>query len=60
MNNEFDSLIKKMVADHQPELPSPGVIWWRVQILEKAGGERTHCTRPLPSCRVRSLLAWPL
>ncbi|HSK42438.1 MAG TPA: hypothetical protein VLA83_00980, partial [Candidatus Binatia bacterium] len=37
MNNdfEFDSLIKKMAADHQPELPSPGVIWWRAQILKK-------------------------
>ena len=36
MNNdfEFDSLIKKMAADHQPELPSPGVIWWRAQILK--------------------------
>jgi hypothetical protein len=51
MNNdfEFDSLIKKMAAgheagrqaEHRPELPSPGVIWWRAQILKKqAEGER--------------------
>jgi len=37
MNNdfEFDSLVKNMAMEHQPELPSPGVIWWRAQILKK-------------------------
>jgi hypothetical protein len=48
MNNdfEFDSLIKKMAADHQPELPSPGVIWWRAQILKKQA-EKERIERPL-------------
>lgn len=47
MNNDFqfDSLIKKMAADHQAELPSPGVIWWRAQILKKQA-ERERVERP--------------
>jgi len=47
---EFDSLIKKMVADHQPELPSPGVIWWRAQILKKQA-EKERIERPLTIMR---------
>src|SRR5262249_14187605 len=37
MSNEtqLDSLIKKMAADHPSDLPSPGLIWWRAQILRK-------------------------
>jgi hypothetical protein len=55
MNNdfEFDSLIKKMAAGHQaergaesqPQLPSPGVIWWRAQILKKLA-EAKRIERP--------------
>lgn len=47
---EFDSLIKKMAADHQPELPSPGVIWWRAQILKKQA-EKERIERPLTIMR---------
>jgi hypothetical protein len=52
MNNdfEFDSLIKKMAADHQPELPSPGVIWWRAQILKKQA-EKERIERPFTIMR---------
>lgn len=52
MNNdfEFDSLIKKMAADHQPELPSPGVIWWRAQILKKQA-EKERVELPLTIMR---------
>lgn len=52
MNNdfEFDSLVKKMAADHQPELPSPGVIWWRAQILKKQA-EKERIERPLTIMR---------
>ncbi len=48
MNNEFelDSLIKKMADGHQPELPSPGLIWWRAQILKKQQ-EKARIERPL-------------
>jgi small neutral amino acid transporter SnatA (MarC family) len=53
MNNdfEFDSLIKKMAADHQPELPSPGLIWWRAQILKKQQ-EKSRIERPLIAMRI--------
>ena len=37
---EFDLLVKKMAAGHQPELPSPDVIWWRAQILKKQADKR--------------------
>lgn len=52
MNNdfEFDSLIKKMASDHQPALPSPGVIWWRAQILKKQA-EKERIERPLTIMR---------
>ncbi len=48
MNNdfEFDLLIKKMAAEHQPELPSPGVVWWRAQILKKQA-DRERIERPV-------------
>src|SRR5215470_4105457 len=32
---QLDSLLKKMADDHRPQLPSPGLIWWRAQILRK-------------------------
>ena|SRR5215467_7958806 len=53
MNNdlEFDSLIKKMAADHQPELPSPDVIWWRAQILKKQA-EKERIERPVTIMRI--------
>lgn len=57
MNNdfEFDSLIKKMAADHQPELPSPGVIWWRAQILKKQA-EKERIERPFIIMRVLAMV----
>jgi hypothetical protein len=57
MNNdfEFDSLIKKMAADHQPALPSPGVIWWRAQILKKQA-EKERIERPLNIMRALAAL----
>lgn len=49
-NLEFDSLIKKMAAGHQPELPSPDVIWWRAQILKKQA-EKQRIERPVTIMR---------
>ena len=48
MNNDaqLDSLIKKMAQEHQPELPSPGVIWWRAQIQKKLA-EKERVERPM-------------
>ncbi len=43
---ELDSLLKKMADDHQPELPSPGLIWWRAQILRKQQ-EKERIERPM-------------
>ncbi|MFI5104810.1 MAG: hypothetical protein ACHP79_07800 [Terriglobales bacterium] len=48
---EFDSLIKKMAASHQPELPSPGLIWWRAQILKKQV-EKERAERPFAIMRL--------
>jgi uncharacterized membrane protein YcjF (UPF0283 family) len=57
MNNdfEFDSLIKKMAADHQPELPSPGVIWWRAQILKKQA-EKERIEHPFTIMRALAII----
>jgi hypothetical protein len=52
MNNDFelDSLIKTMAAEHRPELPSPGLIWWRAQVLKKQA-EQERIERPLTIMR---------
>jgi len=48
MNKEFelDSLLKQMADGHRPELPSPGLIWWRSQIVRKQQ-EKQRIERPL-------------
>jgi hypothetical protein len=48
MNNEFelDSLLKQMAASHRSQLPSPGMIWWRAQVLRKQK-EKERIERPL-------------
>jgi len=48
---QFDSLIKKMAAEHKPELPSPDVIWWRAQILKKQA-EKQRVERPVTIMRI--------
>ena len=61
MNNdlEFDSLIKKMAAGHQPELPSPDAIWWRAQILKKQA-EKQRIERPVAVMRTAVAAFFPL
>jgi hypothetical protein len=58
MNNDFqlDSLLKQMAQDHQPELPSPGLIWWRAQILRKQH-ERARIERPVMIMRLVATVA---
>ena len=48
MNNDsqLDSLLKQMAEDHRPQLPSPGLIWWRAQILRKQQ-EQARIERPM-------------
>ena len=57
MNNdlEFDSLVKNMAMEHQPELPSPGVIWWRAQILKKQA-EAEKIERPAKIMRALAVI----
>jgi|SRR5579864_6290588 len=48
---QFDSLIRKMAAEHKPELPSPDAIWWRAQILRKQA-EKQRIERPVTIMRI--------
>ncbi len=53
MNNQsdLDLFIKKMAAEHQPELPSPGLIWWRALILKKQA-QKERIERPVTIMRM--------
>lgn len=53
MNNDhdLDLLIKKMAAGHEAELPRPGLIWWRAQILKKQA-EKERIERPMMIIRI--------
>src|SRR5215472_8811727 len=53
-DHDLDLLIKNMAADHQPELPSPGLIWWRAQILKKQA-EKERIERPLIVMRMMAV-----
>lgn len=55
-DDQLDLLIREMAQQHQAELPSPGLIWWRAQIQKKlAAKERIE--RPLIIMRV---LTWAI
>jgi hypothetical protein len=45
-DSTLNFLLKQMAEDHQPELPSPGLIWWRAQILRKQQ-EKDRIERPM-------------
>jgi hypothetical protein len=45
-DRELDELLKGMAAEHQVLLPTPGLIWWRAQILKKQR-EQERIERPL-------------
>lgn len=53
MNNDsqLDSLLKQMADNHHPQLPSPGLIWWRAQILRKQQ-EKARIERPVKIMRM--------
>jgi hypothetical protein len=53
MNNDpqLDSLLKQMAEGHQPELPSPALIWWRAQILKKYE-QKKRIERPITIMRL--------
>lgn len=50
-DSQLDLLIKNMAQDHQPQLPSPGVIWWRAQIQKKLA-EKERVERPMTIMRL--------
>lgn len=59
MNNDsqLDALLKQMADNHHPQLPSPGLIWWRAQILRKQQ-EKARIERPVKIMRMLAAVAW--
>ncbi|HEY6308568.1 MAG TPA: hypothetical protein VI488_19155 [Candidatus Angelobacter sp.] len=55
-NSQLDSILKRMAEDHRPELPSPGLIWWRAQILRKQH-EQARIERPVMIMRLVAVAA---
>jgi len=53
-DSELDAILKQMATGHWPQLPSPGLIWFRAQIVRKAR-QRQRIERPLVVMRC---LAW--
>jgi hypothetical protein len=51
---QFDSLMKQMAQDHEPQLPDPGIIWWRAQILKKQA-DKERIERPLVMMRLAAV-----
>ena len=48
---QLNSMIQQMARQHQPELPSPGVIWWRAR-LQKKFADKERIERPLVIMRM--------
>ena len=49
-DSNLDAILKQMAAEHRPQLPSPGLIWFRAQIMRKTR-EKEHIERPLAVMR---------
>ena len=45
-DSELDAILKQMATGHWPQLPSPGLIWFRAQIVRKAR-QRERIERPV-------------
>ena len=58
MNNDsqLDVLFKNMASEHRPELPSPGLIWWRAQI-QKRLADKERIERPMMIMRMVAVVA---
>jgi len=48
-------MLKRMAEDHRPQLPSPGLIWWRAQILRKQQ-EQARIERPVRIMQIVGLV----
>ena len=45
-DSDLDAILKQMATEHLPQLPSPGLIWFRAQIVRKAW-QKERIERPL-------------
>jgi len=45
-DSDLDAILKQMATEHRPQLPSPGLIWFRAQIVRKAW-QKERIERPL-------------
>jgi len=54
--SDLDAILKRMAAEHLPQLPSPGLIWFRSQLLRKAR-QQERIERPLVFMRLLAALA---
>lgn len=52
---QLNALIQQMADQHQPDLPGPGVIWWRAQIQKKLA-EKERIERPMILMRMLAIV----
>ena len=45
-DSDLDAILKQMASEHRPQLPTPGLIWFRAQIVRKAQ-QKERIERPL-------------
>jgi hypothetical protein len=53
-DHQLDLLIKHMAQQHQANLPSPSLVWWRAQIQRKLA-EKQRIERPMV---IVPIIAW--
>lgn len=54
-DSDLDVILKQMAAEHRPQLPSPGLIWFRAQLARKAR-QKERIELPLVVMRVLTAL----
>ena len=45
-DSDLDIILKQMATEHRPQLPNPGLIWFRAEIVRKAR-QKEQIERPL-------------
>ena len=45
-DDKLELALRKMAEEHRAELPSPGLLWWRAQVVRKQR-EKERIERPL-------------
>ncbi len=54
-DSDLDAILKQMATEHRPQLPSPGLIWFRAQLVRKTQ-RKERIERPLVVMRVLTAL----